>query len=114
MSRKEEYQWYKSIGICPVCHKTAIQKGYQTCLECRLKMRVDEVLHAAHCAPAMYERTPEDIRCKICGRRLKTYYAEERLYAVKCSCCDYVGLVKAKSPSEAAKVFGTKDGGDTE
>lgn len=79
-----------------------------------MKMRVDEVLHAAYCAPAMYKRTPEDIRCKICGTRLKTYYAEERLYAVKCSCCDYVGLVKAKSPSEAAKVFGTKDGGETE
>ena len=39
MSRKEEYRWYKSIGICPVCHKTAMQKGYQTCLECRMKMR---------------------------------------------------------------------------
>lgn len=77
-------------------------------------MTADEMLHEAYRAPVIYRRTPEEIRCKICGTRLNTYYAEERLYAVKCSCCDYVGLVKAKSPSEAAKVFGTKDGGDTE
>lgn len=79
-----------------------------------MKMRVDEALHAAHCAPAMYKRTPEEIRCKICGRWLKTYYAEERLYSVWCRGCGYRALVRAGSPSEAAKVFGVEYGGDTE
>lgn len=79
-----------------------------------MKMRVDELLHAAHLAPAMYTRTPEEICCKICKRRLKTYYAEERLYSVKCLGCGYVALVKAGSPSEAAKLFGVECGGDTD
>ena len=79
-----------------------------------MKMRVDEVLHAAYCAPAMYKRTPEEIRCKICGRWLKTYYAEERLYSVWCRGCGYRALVRAGSPSEAAKVFGVEYGGYTE
>lgn len=36
-----------------------------------MKMRVDEVLHAAHCAPAMYKRTPEIYAAKSAGDGLK-------------------------------------------
>lgn len=77
-------------------------------------MTADEMLHEAYRAPVIYRRTPEEIRCKICGRWLKTYYAEERLYSVWCRGCGYRALVRAGSPSEAAKVFGVEYGGETE
>lgn len=77
-------------------------------------MTADEILHEAYRAPVIYRRTLEEIRCKACGRWLKTYYAEERLYSVWCRGCGYRALVRAGSPSEAAKVFGVEYGGDTE
>ena len=55
-------------------------------------MTADEILHEAYRAPVIYRRTPEEIRCKSCGRWLKTYYAEERLYSVKCFGCGYVAF----------------------
>ena len=40
MSRKEEYRWYKSIGICPYMpQKQQYRRISDPCLECRLKMR---------------------------------------------------------------------------
>ena len=84
MSRKEEYRWYKSIGICPVCHKTAMQKGYQTCLECRMKMREyvadrksrmnaeqlgDISRRTIEANKRMYVRRKEANLCTHCGKR---------------------------------------------
>lgn len=37
-------------------------------------MTADEILREAYRAPVIYRRTPEEIRCQFCGRRLKTYY----------------------------------------
>ena len=70
-----------------------------------MKMRVDEVLHAAYCAPAMYKRTPEEIRCKICGRWLKTYYAEERLYSVWCRGCAGIGRLSEPEAHQKPQRF---------
>lgn len=50
------------------------------------------------------------IYCKECGTKLKVYYAEEKVYAVKCGYCEYIGVVKAKNPDEAALCFGKKGG----
>ena len=68
----------------------------------------DELIHAAFRPPAQFRKTPEKIRCRNCGSLLETYYAENRLYAVRCYGCDFVAIVKACSPSGAAMVFGDK------
>lgn len=46
------------------------------------------------------------VHCNTCGTRLKVYYAEEKTYAVKCGYCEYIGIVKEKSPMRAAFHFG--------
>ncbi|MBP0983065.1 MAG: hypothetical protein J6A19_05000 [Oscillospiraceae bacterium] len=53
------------------------------------------------------------VRCRKCDTKLRTYYAEDRLYAVKCGYCDYIALVKAGSPSEAAMAVGYSDEEET-
>ena len=68
----------------------------------------DELIHVAHHPPVHFRKTPEKILCRNCGSHLETYYAENRLYAVRCFGCDYVSFVKACSPSEAAMMFGDK------
>lgn len=66
----------------------------------------DKAFHAVLNADVLYRNTPSDIRCRQCGSRLKTYYCESRLYAVKCDFCKFVMLVKAGSPDEAARYVG--------
>ena len=68
----------------------------------------DELIHAAHRPPVRFRPTAEKICCRNCGSLLQAYYAEERLYAVKCYGCDYVAIVKASSPSGVAMLFGNK------
>ena len=70
----------------------------------------NELIHAAHRPPVQFRKTPEKIHCRNCGSLLEAYYAEDRLYAVKCYGCDYVAIVKASSPSGAAMFFGDKMG----
>ena len=73
---------------------------------------IEEKFHDAFYAPAYYRPLQEDIRCHICGTRLKTSYAESRLYAVKCGYCETITLVKANSPAEAARYVGRDAGKD--
>lgn len=42
------------------------------------------------------------VRCGACGRELQSYYCEERLFVIRCDCCNTVALVKAQSPADAA------------
>lgn len=67
---------------------------------------IDKKMTDAYEARAQYSPTPTPIYCKNCGTRLKTYYAESRLYAVKCGYCETVTLVKASNPTEAALYVG--------
>lgn len=67
---------------------------------------IDDKFHEAFTADAYYRPTPDDIRCRRCGTRLKAYYAEDRLYAVKCGFCETITLVKAGNPSDAARYVG--------
>lgn len=67
-----------------------------------------DIMQKAYKADAVYRPTPSDIRCRKCGTRLKTYYCEARLYAVKCGFCESIMLIKAGSPDEAALYFGEK------
>lgn len=67
---------------------------------------IDELFHKAFRANAYFRPTTIDIRCRSCGTRLKTYYCEDRLYAVKCCFCDTVTLVESRSPDEAAHYVG--------
>lgn len=71
-------------------------------------MGTDDTFHKAFMADALYRPTPEDVRCNKCGTRLKAYYCEGRLYAVKCGYCESITLVKASSPSEAALYVGRR------
>lgn len=96
MSRKEEYQWYKSIGICPVCHKTAIQKGYQTCLECRLKMRE----YAADRKSRMNAEQLGDISRRTAEANKRMYV--RRKEANLCTQCGKDRLTMAKPPAGTA------------
>lgn len=44
--------------------------------------------------------------CAKCGTPLKTYYAENRLYVVKCEKCETLTLVKAPNPYKAESKVG--------
>lgn len=56
--------------------------------------------------PNMFIPTSRPIYCNKCDTKLKVYYAEEKVYAVKCGYCEYVGVAKANNPEEAALYFG--------
>lgn len=66
----------------------------------------DRIFHQAFKKNANYFKLPIKIKCRNCGTLLKVYYAEERLYAVKCVYCESVALVKASCPAEAARYVG--------
>lgn len=76
---------------------------------------IDDIFHKAFKADVYYTPTLTDVRCRVCGTRLKVYYAERQLYAVKCCFCETISLVKANNPTEAMRYFGEygkKEGGD--
>lgn len=74
----------------------------------------DDLIHEVYTSPIEYKGLePYDVRCPICHTKLKVYYAESRLYAVKCCYCDTITLVTADSVLAAAqKVENKKVGGD--
>ena len=59
----------------------------------------------------LFKPTAKPIYCNNCGTKLKVYYAEERVCAVKCGYCEYIGVVKASNYEEAALYFGNEKGG---
>ena len=68
----------------------------------------DKIFHDAFEQAGYYRPTEPAVCCRKCGTRLKTYYAEGRLYAVKCGYCESVTLVKAGNPIEAAEFVGVR------
>lgn len=58
-----------------------------------------------------FRPTSKPICCNTCGTKLKVYYAEEKVCAVKCGYCEYIGVVKANSYDEAALYFGKEMAG---
>lgn len=66
----------------------------------------DRIFHQVFKRDANYFTLPIKIKCRNCGTRLKVYYAEERLYSVKCGYCETITLVKASCPAEAARYVG--------
>ena len=60
-------------------------------------MILDKKMCDAYYATAQYQPTPTAVYCRNCGTRLKAYYAESRLYAVKCGYCKTITLVKASN-----------------
>lgn len=69
-------------------------------------MIAEKKMADAFAAIAYYQPTPTAVYCRNCGTRLKAFYAESRLYAVKCGYCETVTLVKANNPTEAARYVG--------
>ncbi len=71
-------------------------------------MCIDEKIHDIYGMTLPYVKLPygADVRCKVCGTQLKTYYAEKRLYLVKCGYCDMITMVKASNPLKAAIMTG--------
>lgn len=67
---------------------------------------IELCMRNAYKAPALYRPLTEDIRCRNCGTKLKAYYAEDRLYAVKCGYCETITLVEASNPQQAARFVG--------
>lgn len=67
---------------------------------------IDARMHSVYKHEVNYTPTMTDVRCRMCGTRLKAYYAEEKLYAVKCGFCEYIGLVKTDNPTQAMRFFG--------
>ncbi len=66
----------------------------------------DKKYHEAFKADAYFTPPPTAVRCRNCGTKLKVYYAEESLYAVKCCYCETITLAKARNPVEAARYVG--------
>lgn len=67
---------------------------------------IDDKFHEVYKADVLYHPALTDVRCRECGTRLKVYYCENGLYAVKCGYCDYIALVKASNPTTAMRYFG--------
>lgn len=59
----------------------------------------------------LFRPTSKPIYCNKCGTKLKVYYAEEKVCAVKCGYCEYIGIVKANSYEDASLYFGNEKGG---
>ncbi len=72
---------------------------------------LDKTIHEIFCSTTMYKKLTNKavIRCKECGTPLKTYYAEGRLYLVKCTFCETVTMLKASGPIIAAAMVGEVD-----
>ena len=66
----------------------------------------DKTFHLAFKQDANYFPPPTRVNCRNCGTRLKVYYAEGRLYAVKCGYCETITLVKANNAVEATRYVG--------
>ena len=66
----------------------------------------DKYFHTVFTRDVNYTPTLTAVHCKNCGTRLKVYYAEERLYAVKCGYCESVTLVRADNPTQAMRYVG--------
>lgn len=67
---------------------------------------LDDKFHEAYTADANYYPPPTPVYCRNCGTKLKVYYAENRLYSVKCGYCETVTLVRASNPTQAARFVG--------
>ena len=66
----------------------------------------DRPFHEAYISDVNYTPTLTAVHCRNCGTRLKVYYCEERLFAVKCGYCETVTLVKAGNPTQAMRFVG--------
>lgn len=75
-------------------------------------MTRDDIFHAAFRNDVYYKPTEPPVYCKKCDTRIKVYYAEERLYAVRCCYCESITLVKAANPVAAASYVGYRRLGD--
>ena len=69
---------------------------------------LDRTIHDIFNSSTMYKKLPNNasVRCKECDTPLKTYYAEDRLYLVKCGFCETVTMIKASNPIIAAAMVG--------
>ena len=76
-------------------------------------MTTDKIFHDAYKQDAFCNPLPTAVFCRNCGTRLKVYYAEGRLYAVKCAYCETVTLVRAANPVEAAEFVGSTEANHT-
>jgi ribosomal protein S27E len=76
---------------------------------------IDKKFHDAFKVEAFYQPLVfSDVRCRNCGTKLKTYYAEARLYSVKCCYCETITLVRADNPTQAARYVGDYKEADNE
>jgi hypothetical protein len=71
-----------------------------------VEMEEDKKFRDILTSDVLFKPTLTPIYCRKCGTRLKVYYAEERVCAVKCGYCEYIGIVKANNPMQAAFYFG--------
>ena len=72
-------------------------------------MTHDQIFHEAFKSDALFRPVGgADIRCRKCDAKLKTFYAEDQLYAVKCCYCETITLVKASCPIAAAMCVGER------
>lgn len=76
-------------------------------------MLTDKIFHDAYQQDAFYTPLPTAVFCRNCGTHLKVYYAEERLYAVKCAYCETATLVRAANPVKAAEFVGSTEANHT-
>lgn len=82
MSNKQDYDFYKSIGICIRCHKNAAEPNKVMCLECagRELDRYHEkgrskttLIKDSHRKKAHYEQCKNDGICPRCGRKVENF-----------------------------------------
>ena len=100
MTRKEEYDFFKSIGICVRCHKNSAEPNKVMCLECagrdadryRVKGRSETTLqkdavrkkkHYEKCklqgiCPKCGRTTDRHVFCKICRSKIRNHKERNR------------------------------------
>jgi len=73
--KKREYEWYKSIGICVICHKVKAEPGHTQCLACMMARREKGDTHSKESKERHKEylkkRRRENLKkgiCVVCGK----------------------------------------------
>lgn len=71
---------------------------------------IDDIANELYDTSVVFSPLPngESMVCPVCKTKLKVYYAENRLYVIKCVYCNNISLTKASNPIEACKNIGAE------
>ena len=81
---KEDYEYYKKLGVCVICHKEDAERGHVTCKLCRLShnevsaisnmRRYADAKKKGLCAHCHKRVAPDNfVTCDVCREKMRQY-----------------------------------------